>query len=319
MMRLALTIAALALLAFACSSERDLADLDLDVGELLSRSTGVMNALDSYHERFSVPAHPEDVREEHIWEFDTVRPFDFRYVLYRAEGDEKEVCETHGRGRTCTFILTSIAERSRYEVLYIGDFTYGRQCDGKGNDCNDWEREPRPELPVFGPSATSWPQWPIVALEMIENAEVIEASTIDGVETVRVRGTVSMIRAVLENQRRLLERLGITTFGTECGVYGVQMNTEGSFGSNQPGPTATCRDVSFEETLAENEDSLAFQDENPATIDVWISPDDGRLHRLTIAGPVEDAVEPSKIEITIDYSEFNEASLEAPEIEEDAE
>ena len=318
-MRLAFVLSLFALLLASCGSDQPKLDPNLDAEALLAQSSIEMNALDSYHVRFSVPAHPEDVREEHRWEFDFVQPDDFRYLLYHAEGVQKEVCETHGQGRTCTFILTSITERSRYEVLYVSEFSYWRQCDGKGDNCDDWEREARPELPMIGPSPTSWPQWPIVALEMIDQPEPVEIERMSGVETVRIRGTLNMIRAVFENQRRVLEALGITAFGTECGVYDVQMNTEGSFPSTQPGPTATCRDVSFEETLAEHDDSIAFQDENPATIDVWISPEDGRLHRLTIAGPVEDSGEPSIIEFTIDYSEFNSVSLTAPEIEEDPE
>ena len=317
-MRIVLVISLLALFLASCGSDQPELEPGLDAEALLAKSSIEMNALDSYHVRFSVPAHPEDVREEHVWEFDVVQPDDFRYVLYHAEGVQKEVCETHGQGRTCTFILTSITERSRFEVIYVGDFTYGRQCDVKGDDCDDWEREPRPETPVFGPTSTYLPQWPIVALEMLGNASAVEASRIAGVETVRVRGSINMIRAVRENQRRVLEALGITTFGTQCEMFDVQMNTEGSFPSTQPGPTQTCRDLSFEETFA-NEDSVAFQDENPATIDVWISPEDGRLHRLTITGPVEDAGEPSTIEFTIDYSAFNDVLLEAPAIEEDGE
>lgn len=318
-MKIVLVISLFALFVASCGSDQPELDPDLDAAALVATSAIEMNALESYHVRFSVPAHPEDVREEHVWEFDVVQPDDFRYVLYHAEGVQKEVCETHGQGRTCTFILTSITERSLFEGLYVGDAAYGRQCDGDGDDCSDWEREARPELPVFGPSSTYLPQWPIVALEMIENAEAVETSRIDGVETVRIRGTVSMIRAVLENQRRVLTAAGITSFGTRCGSQDIQMNTEGSFGSTSSGPTPTCRDLSFEEMLANNEDSIAFQDENPATVDVWISPEDGRLHRLTIAATVEDSGEPSKVEFTIDYSDFNDISIEAPGIKEDAE
>ena len=141
--------------------------------------------------------------------------------------------------------------------------------------------------------------------DLIDDAEAIDASRINGVETVRIRGTVSIIRAVLENQRRVLIAVGITSFGATCSSGGVAMNVAGD--------SLTCRDVSFEEMLANNEDSIAFQDENPATVDVWISPDDGRLHRLEIAGPVEDSGEPSTVEFTIEYSEFNETVVEVPE------
>ena len=307
-MRLAMAVVALALVAIACGSERDLADLDLDAVDLVTRSTGVMNELDSYHVRFTITAHPEDVREEHVWEFDVVRPDSYRVVLHSVEGAEKEVCETRGHGGTCTIVLTSITKRSRFEGLYVGDFAYSRECDGDGDHCGDWEREARPELLVFGPSPSYLPQWPIVALEMIDDAESVELVRIAGVETVLIRGKLNLLRAVLENQRRLLEPLGITTFSTQCSSGGVPMNVEGD--------TFTCRDLSFEETL-ERQDNVAFQDENPPTVDVWISPEDGRLHRITITGPFEDGGLPEPM--TIDYSDFNGVSLEAPEILEDAE
>ncbi len=299
-MRIVLVISLLALFVASCGSDQPELDPDLDAAALVATSAIEMNALDSYHVRFSVTMQRDDVREDGVWEFDFVPPDTYRFVFYAEEGTERNVCETPDRDETCTPVRTTVTERIRFEGLYVGEFVYGRQCGG--DDCGDWEREPRPETPVFGPTSTYLPQWPIVALEMLENASAIEASRIAGVETVRVRGSVNMIRAVLENQRRVLETLGITTFGTKCEMFDIPMNTEGS----------------FEETFA-NEDSVAFQDLNPATVDVWISPEDGRLHRLTITGPVEDAGEPSTIEFTIDYSEFNDVLLEAPEIDEDGE
>lgn len=310
-MRFAIGISLLALLLAACGSNQPDLDPNLDVEALVAKSSLEMNALDSYHVRFGVTMRSDDAREEGVWEFDFVPPDTYRFVFYAEEGDERNVCETPERGVTCTPVLTTVTERSRFEVLYVGEFMYRRQCDGEGDDCGDWEQEPRPESPVFGPTSTYLPQWPIVALEMISDAEATELTRTAGVETVLVRGSVNMIRAVLENQRRVLEALGITSLSTECVTLVEFMDEEAVPETPQPTPTPTCRDLTFEETLAK-EDSVAFQDENPATVDFWISPDDGYMRRLVIVIPPEEAGD-LETTVTIDYTDFNEATVEAPE------
>jgi len=184
-----------------------------------------------------------------------------------------------------------------YEVIMVGDKAYTRQCGDIEKACDPWRQGPRPPVPIAGPSPSFAPGWPLVALEMAQGLQVVGAEDVDGVEATYLRGTVNHIRAVRENERRVFTAAGITTFGKEC--------------EQSAGREEVCRDLTFEENLAQQEPELSFYDENPSTIDAWVR-EDGLVLRIAVDIPPHDTSD-GVTGVAVEYSRFNEVTIEAPE------
>ena len=276
---------------------------------LWDRANAAMAALDSYHVAFIFPTPPEDLREEVRWEAEFASPNDYRFLLFSAEGETEEVCESYslpggGHGRTCREVLTNITSRSVFETVFVGDKAYARQCQDVGKQCDPWQERPRPELPIAGPSPTYFPQWPLVALEMAQPIKIVGEEEIDNATLIHLHGSVNHLRAIFENERLVLTGAGITSFGEEC-------TAEASFPGEPPGEP-TCRELTFEESLEQQEPQLSFYDENPATIDVWLSSDDLLVHHIALTIPPHEFPFDEEGTFTIEYSLFNQVKIEAP-------
>jgi hypothetical protein len=157
-----------------------------------------------------------------------------------------------------------------------------------------------------------------VALEMTGELELVGQDEVDGTTLTHLRGSVNHLRAILENQRRVFTAAGITSFGTECttALTPTVFDETGELVESAPDTPAEseqrCREQTFEEALENQEPGLSFYDENPATIDIWVSADGFLIHRVALsippdqAGAVEGAV-------VVEYSLFNQVQIEAPQ------
>ncbi len=56
---------------------------------------------------------------------------------------------------------------------------------------------------------------------------------------------------------------------------------------------------------------LSFSDENPATIDIWVSPDGFLIHRVELSIPDDDPEGRVGV-VLVEYSQFNHVQIEAP-------
>jgi hypothetical protein len=201
-------------------------------------------------------------------------PDSYHFLIHAVQADEIEESE------------------GVYEAIMVGDKAYTRQCRDIEKACDPWRQGPRPPVPIAAPSPSFAPGWPLVALEMAHNLQTIGSEEIDGVPATHLRGAANQLRAALENERRILTAAGITTFGEEC--------------EGRPGGREECRELTFEEALVRQEPDLSFYDENPSTIDAWVR-EDGLVLRIALAIPPHDTG------VTVEYSRFNEVTIEPPE------
>ena len=79
----------------------------------------------------------------------------------------------------------------------------------------------------------------------------------------------------------------------------------------EPAAELICREQTFEESLESQEPGLSFYDENRATIDVWVSPDDLLVHRVALSIPPDEA-NGAETSFVMEYSLFNQVEIEAP-------
>ena len=281
-----------------------------DPRALVDEALSAMAQVDSYDVAFRFPTQPDDVRGEGGWEIEFEAPDSYRVFIFGAEGESERRCESYprpdGRGteQTCYDVLISISEYTVYETVLVGDTMYGRQCNETEGVCDPWQEEPRGPFVIAGPSPTYLPQWPLVALELAEDLELVGEDSADGVTLVHLRGSLNHLRAILENQRRVLTAAGITSFGEQCTARATL--------PGEPPEDEVCHELTFEESLEQQEPDLSFYDEHPGTIDIWLSADDFLVHRIML-GVTPD--EPGALEgsFTIDYSQFNQIEIEAPQ------
>lgn len=273
-----------------------------------------MAELDSYRVAFVFPTRPEDVLEEYRWEVEYDAPDSYRFLLFMAEGETEERCESFispdGRssGQTCYEVFTNITGRGVSETVLVGDTIYARPCEEvEGEEkCGPWQKRPRGPIAAAGPSPSFFPQWPQVALELAGDFEALGIEEIDDVRLLHVRGSVNHLRAIFENQRRVLTTAGITSFGGEC-------TTEAQL-PGEPSGEEICRELTFEESLEQQEPQLSFYDEHPAIIDLWVYPEDYLVRRIAIeASPPPGEPDSQEISFVVDYSQFNQVEIEAPE------
>ena len=277
-MRAVLSAVSLLLFSFllaACGVESNAA-------EVLNTAKDQTHAT-SYHVTVrwpTYPTHPEDVQGEFRWEVDLQPPDRARVLLFGAES------------------------------ITVGEEAYGRTCGGVGTDCEPWEG-PVPVTiasagppPFYIPALFYMPGWPLVAAEMAQDLEVIDLGGSDQDGEIHIRGRVNHIRAVLENQRRVFEEYGITSFGRTCESSAVHIESESDHTGDE-----SCRDLTFEESLSE-QSSLEFYNENMAVMDVWIG-ETGLINKMRFQISPDEREEIEQV-ITFEYSEFGEVVIERP-------
>ena len=311
-MKSAVLLAAAGLLLFggSCSTatENEPAEITIpaDAQAVIDGAVVALADAESYRTTFAFPLPAEDVRKAAMWEVYYQKPDSYRALLFGEDGPSTEVCETYtrpgGSGRSCRDVVTEITERTVAESVLVGDGVFGRRCDGVDQGCGPWEQKPRIGVAEFGLSPTFTAGWPAVVLEMI----AVDAGTqlADGDQLVRVSGSVNLLRAIFENQRRLSEAAGITTFGGSCTVV---ITPGGESGEE----VCTETENTFEDLL-EQQDGVAFEDENPSEVVVWVSAGDLLPRRMEITqAPRRD--DPSAAALVIEFGDYGEVTIEAPE------
>ncbi len=294
------------LATLACGGDDEDLDLSASAEAFWNQADTAMADLDSYHVSFVFPYGPEEVR----WEAEFAAPNDYRFLLFSAEGETEKVCESYsppsgGQGQTCREVLTNITSRSVFETILAGGKAYSRLCEDVGEQCEPWQEGPQPQVPIAGPSPTYLLQWPLVAMEMAQPIEVVGGEEIDGATFIHLHGSVNHLRAIFENQRRVLTEAGITSFGEEC-------FEETSLPGEPPGEEI-CRTLTYEESLERQEPDLSFYDDNPATIDIWISPDTSLVRRVALAAqPPPGEPDSGEAPLIVEYTLFNQVEIEAP-------
>ncbi|OGO52832.1 MAG: hypothetical protein A2148_06390 [Chloroflexi bacterium RBG_16_68_14] len=302
------TLLFLAVATGACDGDDESLELPDSPEGLWEQARAAMAALDSYAVSFTFPYGPEEIG----WDAEVAAPDSYHFLLVTAEGETKEECAAPVEegvfvyGTPCREVFTEITERSVLETILVGDKAYSRQCEDQGTGCGQWQQRPRPQLPIAGPSPTYAPQWPLVAVELAEPVEVVGREEIGGTSVVHLHGRVNHLRAIFENERRVLTAAGISSFGREC-------TAEASAPGEPPGEEV-CRDLTFEESLEQQEPDLSFYDKNPAVIDIWVSPDDLFIRRIAIgAPPPPEEPESGQVALIIEYSRFNQVQVSPPQ------
>ena len=292
-----------------------------DPQAILELARSAIADLESYHAAFVFPAAAGDGERESRWEIEFAVPDSYRILVFLAGGEI--TCEASiapddlSRGQTCREAPTSATQATLAEAVYVGDTIYGRQCKDIDLECEPWEKQPRGQIVIAALSPTFFPQWPLVAMEMAGELELVGQDEVDGVALTHFRGSVNHIRAILENQRRVLTAAGISSFGTECHarLTPTVIDETGELVESAPGTPfdseEACHELTFEESLESQEPGLSFYDDNPAAIDVWISPDDLLPRRITLVVPPDRPVG-LVLAFAVEYSLFDQVQIEAP-------
>jgi hypothetical protein len=210
----------------------------------------------------------------------------------------------------CVTVVHEAAERFTYESIIVDGDSYARKCDADRENCDEWVERERPPLVLAGPSPSFAHGWPLVAIEMT----TWESSGEDGGDYT-IRGTVNHMRAIFENERRLLTAAGITSFGTECssGPNETPVTIGENIVGDAPVGLDNCHEQTFEEMLADQEPDVSFFDTSPATIEVTIARDGFYVRRVVIRAQAPPDHEPDDaVQLVIEYSRFGEVTVEAP-------
>ena len=190
------------------------------------------------------------------------------------------------------------------ESIYIDNGSYHRECDKADVGCGEWQLGPADTPAPAGPSPLYLPQWPLAGLDLADDLKLAGREELDGEPMLKLTGTVNHIRAVMENIRRLYAEAGVTAFGQDC--------------QDTPDGGQTCRDLTFDEALQQQEPALTFYDGHPGTLEVWLSAEGYRVHRVHVTVPPfndpSQGGDPSSVETSVifSYSKFNDVTIKAP-------
>lgn len=302
---LTILVGALALAAGCGGSKRvEVGDAQTFVADALA----AMADAKSYRIDFAVPSEGEPP----IWTFDYVAPDSYRVLLSVGQiegttaGQGCYVLPGNETSGGCKDSGAEAADTSVYESLYVGDKLYARQCERVDSGCGDWETHDRPPVLIAGPSPAFLPGWPLVALQL---AQIGSLGTSGG--DLLLRGTVNHLRAIFENERRVLTAAGITSFGSECHeVSEIPVAPDGT-GPAPPG-SRECRELTYDESLGQQEPNLSFFDETPAQIEVTLARDTSLVRRIVIHAPAPPDHEKG-VELVIEYSLHNAVQIEEPQ------
>ena len=276
-----LTGAALLLAAGGCTGGG--AKTPSDPQELADRALAAMADLDSYRAELDFGSSEAGPL---LAEF--VRP-----QSYRLQGGFKQ--QQTGTGEPVDRVIESI---------YIDDGSYHRECEKVDVGCGEWEGGEAYTPAPSGPSPLYLPQWPLAGLDLADDLKLAGREDLDGQSMLKLTGTVNHIRAVMENIRSLYAEAGVTAFGQDC--------------QDTPDGGQTCRDLTYDEALQQQEPALTFYDSHPGTLEVWLSAEDYRVRRVQLTVPPFDdpsqGGDPSSVEtsVTFSYSKFNDVTIKAP-------
>jgi hypothetical protein len=302
-MRAALLAIGLAALLAACGGGGS-SEVDGTPEEWAQRALDAMADAQSYRVEFSAP----DADVEFGWAFEYAVPDSYHFSIEVGEKSVDGECYALPGGETTGDCNANgeITNRYFFEQILIGDVSYSRRCERENEGCDAWEEQERPPYPVIGPSPSYLPGWPLVAIELA----AWDGVRGDGGDIV-VRGTVNHLRAIFENDRRVLTAAGVTSFGQSCTAAN---ETPVAIGENLTGDMpegVECHEQTFEEMLAAQEPGLSFYDASPATIELTVSRDDGTVRRIELsaeAAPDHD----EGVTLVIIYSRFGDVTIEAP-------
>ena len=310
--------------ALACSGGGEPQPFSGDPQALLEQARAAMAELESYHTVLVFPGGPDDAQDEYRSDVSYAAPDSFRFLVFLPLGEI--TCEASfapaapdglSRRQTCREDSTNATEATLSEMVVAGDTIYRRRCEDIEFKCEPWEEQPRGQI-VFPGSPASHPQWPIVAMEMAADLEFVGEEEIDGVALAHYRGSVNQIRAVMETLRRSAIAAGITSFGTTCtsvALTPTMIDETGKVVESVPGTPVEneerCREQTFEESLASQEPGLSFADDNPATFDIWVSPDDFLVRRVAFSIPPHGSRDVATA-FFMEYSLFDQVQIEAP-------
>ena len=312
-MKLTLLVAACALsvVAIGCEGGDSKATLTSRTADELTQDVlDAMAGVPSYHLEFLIEG------QDATWAFDYVAPDSYR-VLVAVEriagttpGQECYVLPGDETAGSCEDAAAQSAEALVYESIYLGDKLYARECEDVDQGCGEWETQDRPPTLIVGPSPSFLPGWPLVAVEM---AQIVSLET-DANDLLLV-GSVNHQRAVLEGQRRVLTAAGITSFGTVClgGNETPVMIGENATGSPPVG--LQCHEMTFEESLENQEPELSYLDDHPAAIRVRVLPETDLIRSITVTftgQPVDSDPAPQPTTLVIEYS-YGDIEIEAPD------
>ena len=124
---------------------------------------------------------------------------------------------------------------------------------------------------------------------------MLGSDELDGQQILHYRGSLNLSRTIFENQRR---------------AYAGEAFSESCDGT-------TCRTLTVEEYYQEEYGDTDFGNVPPSSIDLWVSPQGFLLHSIVIGLPAKKAraeqPDPSDTYFQVDYSRFNEVTIEPPE------
>lgn len=249
-----------------------------DAASVLHEAHTAMSDLDSFRAVMTIEAEEGSFDFTMEWQ----RPDRFRVVIPWEEREDEAVGET-----------------GVSEGIAIGYRAYSRQCKAEGEDCSEWSEADwiGVRIPTLTPSFD--PHWPIVALGLILDGEIVGEEELDGVPSIHVAGKVNQLRAIYQTLEESLRQQGVTTYGREC--------------TASPGEPEECRDVPVEEFMENQADDIRREDENPAPADVWIGRDDGLLRRFATGSLPDNLEQATIITMTFTYSRFDQVDIREPE------
>ena len=274
--------------ALACGGGES-EQISSDPQALLDQAQAAMAELESYHATFVFPAAPGDTQEDYRSDVSYAAPNSYRFLNFIP-------------------LPTSATEPTLIEMVLVGDTIYRRQCKDIDIECESWEEQPRGQV-VFPGSPALHPPWPLVAMEMAGELDLVGQDKIDGVALTHFRGSANHIRAIFESLRRSATAAGINSLGTEC--MGVETPTANDANGEPVESEGNCREQTFEETLESQEPGLSFYDENRTTIDIWVSSADFLVHRVAIIIPPNESRD-GGTSFIVEYSLFDQVQIEAP-------
>lgn len=248
-----------------------------DAASILGQAHSAMSGLNSFRAVMTIES--EEARFDYTIEWQ--RPDAFHLVIPWEEREDE-----------------AVGEKGVGEAIVVGDRIYGRQCKAENKDCSDWMEAERGDVYLPAPSPSFDPRWPIVALDLVLDGQIVGEDEIDHVSSTHIQGKVNGLRAIYQALEESLRQRGVATYGQECEA--------------PVGEPEECRDVPIEEFMQDQADDIRRRDESPAPVDVWIGRDDKRVRRLTVGPAPDDPVETATT-VTFTYSRFDQVQIGPPE------